>query len=101
MQLVILANRSSEEILEIRNTGAGPLDLGGWRLDGSKGDDFCVVPAGTTVAPGAGYQVATGDSQPQGAGLKCGDKPIWNNEGETIFLHGPEGVVLSIESVRR
>lgn len=101
VQLVILTNRSSEEILEIRNVGAGLLDLGGWWLDGSKGDDVCIIPRGTTLAPGAGYQVATGDSQLQGAGLKCGDKPIWNNNGETIYLRGPQGLILSIESVRR
>jgi hypothetical protein len=59
------------------------------------------MPAGTTLAPGAGYQVATGDSQPQGAGMKCGDKPIWNNGEETIYLRGPGGVILSIESVKR
>lgn len=92
--LIILVNRGSEEILEIRNVGAAPLDVGGWRLDGSKGDEVC-------VAPGAGYQVATGDSQPQGAGVKCGDGPIWNNTGETFYLRGPPGVVVEIESVRR
>jgi len=81
MALVVLVNHNSEEILEIRNVGRVPLDLGGWQLDGSKGDDVCVVPGGTTLAPGAGYQVATGESQPQGAGFKCGDGPIWNNNG--------------------
>ena len=101
VQLVVLANRSTAEVLEIRNSGSAALDISGWRLDGSKGDDFCTMPAGTTLTPGAGYQVATGDSQPQGAGLKCGDKPIWNNGGETIYLRGPGGVILSIESVKR
>jgi endonuclease YncB( thermonuclease family) len=101
VQLVIVVNRSTEEVLEIRNSGSAALDISGWRLDGSKGDDFCTMPAGTTLAPGAGYQVATGDSQPQGAGMKCGDKPIWNNGEETIYLRGPGGVILSIESVKR
>lgn len=101
VQLVVVANRSTAEVLEIRNTGSVALDISGWRLDGSKGDDFCIVSAGTSLAPGAGYQVATGDSQPQGVGLKCGDKPIWNNGGETIYLRGPGGVILSIESVKR
>lgn len=101
VQLVIVANRSTEEVLEIRNTGSAALDISGWRLDGSKGEDYCVMPTGTNLAPGGGFQVATGDSQPQGAGLKCGDKPIWNNGGETIYLRGPSGVILSIESVKR
>ncbi len=100
VQLAIVANRGSEEVLEIRNVGADPLALGGWQLDGSKGNDLCIVPNGTTVAPGAGYQVATGDSEPQGAGFKCAGKPIWNNSGETIYLRAPDGFVLSIEAVR-
>jgi len=101
VDLVIIANHNSEEILEIRNVGSASLDLGGWQLDGSKGNDFCVVPRGTTLAPGAGYQVATGESQPQGNGFKCGDRPIWNNNGETIYLRGPAEFVVEIESVRR
>lgn len=101
IQLVIVVNSGSNEILEIRNTGAVPLDVSRWRLDGSKGDDYCTVPDGVVLAPGASYQVATGDSQPQGNGMKCGAKPIWNNDGETIYLHGASGLVLSIESVRR
>jgi uncharacterized protein YraI len=101
VQLVIVVNSGSNEILEIRNTGVAPLDISRWRLDGSKGDDYCIVPAGVVLAPGAGYQVATGDSQPQGNGMKCGAKPIWNNGGETIYLHGASGLVVSIESVRR
>ena len=100
VQLAIVANHGREEILEIRNTGTGTLDLGGWQLDGSKGDDRCIIPSGATVAPGAGYQVATGDSQPQGAGFKCAGKPIWNNSGETIYLRAPDGLVLSLEAAR-
>jgi hypothetical protein len=91
VQVVVVVNSSTNEILEIRNTGGAPLDIGRWWLDGSKGEDSCVIPAGTVLAPGAGYQVATGDSEPQGAGVKCGDKPIWNNGGEVVYLHGVDG----------
>ena len=80
---------------------ADALDIGRWRLDDSKGDDSCTVPAGVVLAPGAGCQVATGDCQPKANGIDCGAKPIWNNGGETIFLHGTSGLVLSIESVWR
>lgn len=101
VQLVIVENHSTAEILAIRNGGSAALNIGGWQLDGSKGTDLCVIPSGTVLAPGADYQIATGDSQPQGGGLKCGDKPIWNNGGETIYLRGPGGLILSIESERR
>lgn len=101
VQLIIVVNSGSNEILEIRNTGVEPLDISRWRLDGSKGDDYCIIPNGVALDPGAGYQVATGDSQPRSNGMKCGAKPIWNNGGETIYLHGASGLVLSIESARQ
>jgi hypothetical protein len=102
VQVVVVVNSSTNEILEIRNTGGAPIDIGRWWLDGSKGEDSCVIPAGIVLAPGAGYQVATGDSQPQGAGVKCGDKPIWNNGGEVVYLHGVDGsVVVEVEAGRR
>ena len=98
-RLTILVNRGSEEILGIVNQGTAPLDIGGWVLYGSKGDDRCVIPGGTVIDPGATYQVATGDSVPVEPGMKCGDKPIWNNSGETIFLQTPDGEI-SVESRR-
>lgn len=101
VQLLIITNNSSAEILELRNGGTAALDIGGWRIDGSKGDDYCKIPAGIVLQPGSGYQIATGDSQPQGAGSKCGDKPIWNNGGESIYVRSPAGIILTIESERR
>ena len=87
--LVIIENNSTLEILQVDNRGQQAVDIGGWVLYGSKGDDRCVIPGGTILQPGEGFQVATGDSQPRARGIKCGDKPIWNNEGETIYLEAP------------
>jgi len=101
VQLVIVVNNRSDEILEIRNTSAASLDISGWQLNGSKGNESCTVPDGVVLAPGNGYQVATGDSQPQGNGIKCNEKPIWNNDEETIYLFRPSGLILSIESVQQ
>lgn len=101
VQLLIITNNNSVEILELRNGGSAALDIGGWRIDGSKGDDYCKIPAGIVLQPGSGYQIATGDSQPQIAGSKCGDKPIWNNGGESIYVWSLDGLVLTIESERR
>ena len=88
------------EILELRNQGGATVDIGGWALCGSKGDDRCVIPDGTVLQPGAGYQVATGESRPSGHGFKGGDKPIWNNDGETIYLQAADGRQITIQSRR-
>lgn len=98
--LLILTNHGSAEILAIRNDGSAPVNISGWWLNGSKGDETCTIPAGTVLDPGALYQIATGDSAPSGPGYSCGNKPIWNNGGETIYLHLSDGQTLSIESVR-
>lgn len=91
--LLILENAGQREILGIRNDGANAVEIGGWRLDGSNGDDFCIIPGGTVIQPGEVYQIATGESQPSAPGYKCGEKTIWRNEGETIFLHTPNGIL--------
>lgn len=98
IRLIVIRNAGTFEILEIHNTGPVPIDISGWQLYGSKGDDGCQIPAGIVVQPGQGYQVATGDSQPALPGLKCGDKTIWNNEGETIFLRTIDGQTLEIRT---
>lgn len=99
--LVIVTNRESLEILALRNSGNAAVDVSGWRLDGSKGDDFCIIPGGTTLQPGEEFDVATGDSVPRGRGYTCGDKPIWNNSGESIYLKSTDGRVYQIESRRQ
>ena len=77
--LFIIENNSTFEILGVRNDSGQDIDIGGWWLDGSKGDERCSVPAGTVLAPGGIFEIATGDSVVRGQGIKCGDKPIWNN----------------------
>ncbi len=96
--LLIVVNQGQSEVLGIRNDGNASVDIGNWRLDGSKGDDFCIMPGGTVLQPGEMFTIATGDSQPQGHGYKCGDKSIWNNSGETILLHSTSGQVFQIET---
>ncbi len=96
--LVIIENNNHFEILQIDNGGQQAVDISGWVLYGSKGDDRCVIPGGTVLQPGEGFQVATGDSQPRARGMKCGDKAIWNNEGETIYLEAPGVGLIEIQS---
>lgn len=98
VSLLIVINAGRDEVLGIRNDGGSPIDISGWRLDGDRGPDFCIIPGGTTLQPGEVFTVATGDAQPQGRGYKCGDKTIWNNEGEVIFLRATNGRVFQIST---
>ncbi len=96
--LYIIENYSTYEILGLRNDNTAPADISGAYLTGSRGDDSCTVPGGTVLQPGQVYQIATGDSQPGQPGYKCGDRPIWNNNGETIYLRLPDGTGMQIET---
>ncbi len=96
--LYIIENYSTYEILGLRNDNSAPADISGAYLTGSRGDDSCTVPGGTVLQPGQVYQVATGDSQPGQPGHKCGNRPIWNNNGETIYLRLPDGTGMQIET---
>lgn len=96
IRLLVIQNVRTFEIIEIRNTSPNPVDIGGWALYGSRGDETCVIPAGVILQPAQGYQIATGDSQPGQPGYKCGDKTIWNNKGETIYLRTHDGQTLQI-----
>lgn len=98
LRLVVRQNARSNELIEIRNGGAGAIDIGGWVLYGSKGDEHCTIPDGTTLQAGQSYQVASGDSQPIGPGYKCSVDPMWSNEGEIIYLRSPDGQQIDVRT---
>ena len=100
VELIILENNGNRELLGIVNQRETALDISGWQLSGSRGEDRCIVPAATLLQPGQTYEIASGESEPGAIGMKCTNTPIWNNSGETIFLETSGGVI-QIESQRR
>jgi len=101
IDLAVIINDSTYEILGIVNQGSVSIDIGGWSLTGEFGDDRCTVPAGTSLAPGGVYHVGSGDSDPPNPGLKCSSRPIWNNKGETVWLRDASGQVVVEAYVKR
>jgi hypothetical protein len=56
---------AGDEFVELANTGTGPVDIGGWKLvyrsaTGSSDAALGTIPAGTVVAAGAFYLLASG-----------------------------------------
>lgn len=86
--LRVIENSGSNEVLELRNMGRQTVDISGWQLSGSIGDQVCTIPAGVSLRAGQGYQVVSGRSEVTGAGFKCTGAFLWNNRGETIYLRG-------------
>jgi endonuclease YncB( thermonuclease family) len=90
--LLIVAVNKGEEYVDIRNLGAGAVDLGGWVLHSEKGSQDCALRG--RIAPGETLRIyaMTGDG-----GFSCGfDSNIWNNsEPDAAVLWSPEGVAVS------
>ncbi len=82
----------AEEWVRFRNDGATPLDLTGWTVaDESSSNRYTF--AALVLAPGATVILFTGCGTDTGdARYWCSDGfPIWNNDGDTVFLRDPSG----------
>ncbi|MBX3000688.1 MAG: thermonuclease family protein [Caldilineaceae bacterium] len=86
--LRVVENSGFNEVLELRNTGRQTVQIGGWELSGSIGNEVCTIPSGVSLRAGQSYQIVSGRSEVTANGFKCTGSPIWNNTGETIYLRG-------------
>jgi len=76
----------SDEYVEIKNTGSESIDLQGYRIDGSKGDEYYVFQS-LMLETGGSVRVYTD----QGEYSFENNQAIWNNSGETCYLWDNEG----------
>ncbi len=78
----------SDEYVELKNNGSEDVDLKGYRISGSKGDETFVFPS---------YVLGTGESVKvytnQGDLNFGSDQAIWNNSGETVYLYSADGAL--------
>jgi len=85
------------EVATIFNTGSDPVDMTGWRLVSTTGDQQYTFPAFTLQA-GATVQVTSGsnavDNPP--TQLKWTTGYIWNNDGDPAELYDASGNLVSI-----
>jgi hypothetical protein len=84
-------NSGSNEVLELHNTSRQSVDISGWSISGSVGDQVCTIPTDTSLRAGERYQVASGRSEVSGRGFKCSGAFLWSNDGETIYLRSTQG----------
>ncbi|MBI4022006.1 MAG: lamin tail domain-containing protein [Candidatus Andersenbacteria bacterium] len=76
---------STGEFIEIKNTGSDSVDVSGWRLDDEDGGSTpFTIPDGVSVAAGAVR-----------SWLRSDTKLALNNDGDTVRLLDPAGVVKS------
>ncbi len=98
--LRVIENTGSNEVIGLRNTGRSTVQISGWQLSGSSGDQVCTVPDGVSVRSGQGYQVVSGRSEVSGQGFKCSGSFLWSNEGEMIYLRANDGRQIEVDSAQ-
>lgn len=90
----------NQEWVEIRNDGAGPVDLTGWEIKDESAGNRYRFPTGFTLAPDETVTVRSGCGDDFGTELFwCSiGAAIWNNDGDTVFLADPNGNIHTVES---
>ena len=93
VRIVAVFNSGYKEYVEITNSGTQPVDLAGWSVTGSRGDEQYMFPTDYSLAPGAGVRLHSGDggvdSPP--TDIYWTSKTVWNNQGETVYLRDALG----------
>ncbi|CAN5890695.1 hypothetical protein BH23ACT5_BH23ACT5_03410 [soil metagenome] len=81
------ADNLEAEYVVVANTGTEPVDLTGWTIRDESTVNRYFFPEGTMLQPGASLTVSSGDG-PFGFGLGT---PVWNNDGDTVYLVDDQG----------
>ena len=83
----------NQEWIVIRNEGSGPVDLSGWGIRDESARNRYLFPDSFTLAPGETVTVRSGCGDDSGTDLHwCSvGAAIWNNDGDTAFLHDANG----------
>ena len=88
----------NDEYVVFRNAGERTLDLAGWTVADEAGHSY-TFSDGTTLAPGETLTLHTGSGTDTKTNRYWGNgRPIWNNDGDTVFVRTDEGrIVLEVE----
>lgn len=81
----------NDEYVVLRNDGEESLDLSGWTVSDEAGHEY-TFPERTTLEPGDTLTLRTGTGQNDPPDYYWNaDSPVWNNDGDTVFVHTAEG----------
>ena len=82
------------EWVEIKNTGADPVNMTGWSLRDAESVNRYEFPSGVEIGAGEEIRIFTGCGDDSSTTLHwCASTPIWNNRGDVGFLLDPAGKI--------
>ncbi|EKD93416.1 MAG: hypothetical protein ACD_28C00151G0021 [uncultured bacterium] len=79
----------SDEYVEVTNNSSETVDLEGWSIRGSSGEESYIFTS-IALIPGESIKVYTN----QGKYSFNSAKALWNNAGEEVYLYGADGVIV-------
>ena len=84
----------NDEYVVLRNDGQRTLDLSGWTVADEAGHEYA-FPDGTALEPGETLTLhtGTGENDPPDYYWDA-DAPVWNNDGDTVFVRTAEGTLV-------
>ena len=83
----------NDEFIVVENQGQDPVNLNGWAVSDAANQRYLF--ANFTLAPQATVTLRTGLGVPTERELFWGRrKPIWNNQGDTIFIRDSQGYLV-------
>ena len=85
----------NDEYVIFRNDGEEPLDLSEWTVTDEANHAYS-FPAGTALGPGETLTLHTGTGRDGDADLYWrSGSPVWNNDGDTVFVRTAEGELVA------
>ena len=93
--IVIIRNAGRAEHVELRNDGAAPVDISGWRIADDDGD-MVSIPDETMLAPASMLAVGSGAGcvETPHPCLHVSPKNIWSNSGDDAALYDRGGTAV-------
>ena len=83
-----------DEFLEIYNSGASPVNIGGLQLWDQTLGNWFTFPAGTILQPGAHAMVMVGAAGGPGPALGPGDMAFYAGRGSAVLNNGSDNAIL-------
>ena len=93
-EVQVVSCDASAELVELTNTGGTAITLTGWTLR-DEGPNFTFPLDAVRIGPNETVTLQFGDDGTRPGAIRIADRNVWNNGGDTAFLHDASGALVS------